>query len=742
MYIPKKKTSVMEDIRRKNKLPAKIKQKLTFTMLDLIASYIISDNKNIRTKGYNNINKLINLLDRSLYQDDADLMRLEFIEAALEARLKHKLIKKEHVIDYIKTVTSSNRFDINIQEISNDEVNYINESITNLLDTAEYSYQMQEFVGLSKEFDNATPYHKKELIEVWKNLVSKTNTNIRMNKIEKDDDEILCLSNGFEDYARRAHAELSDESGYLMTGMQGLNALLGKGFENGRTYCFFGLQGEGKSVTLLDMALQIKRYNKNYKTKDPTKIPAVVYLTLENTKRETLQRFFVQSADVENQYTDYSVDKAIDMMINQGGLVVTDDNPIDIVIKQKSPNSVDTSYLYDLYDDLSDQGFEVICFIIDYLKIINSINGFSSSEERLKLGSVVLELKSIASELDIPVITASQFNRDANSKVDEARNSSIKDTLKYLNRANIGESMLILDNLDGSFTIAPEHSEGIKYLGIKLIKARYKPNLVFLEGARQLHHLYTKPDGIKLMEDVGQKKVSHILNFIEEVQLNPQKPGTIVDKNVTIPDNSNRCKETIIPANEDYKSIKNKDDDNNKENDENNKEKKIFLDENGKELPYNPNWRDEPKYKKVKGIGELFNVDSLPPEQQIRQRMNAKQALDNLNNPSIINLPGPSRYSDEYTLIYDPTGSKEERLAYDYNLMYDKNFTEDQFWMLKDHLDRVKRKEISEDDLSFRPFYHVDKNVTKNPFIKITAVERRASLGHSSVHEMLNKVIS
>ena len=122
--------------------------------------------------------------------------------------------------------------------------------------------------------------------------------------------------------------------------------------------------------------------------------------------------------------------------------------------------------------------------------------------------------------------------------------------------------------------------------------------------------------------------------------------------------------------------------------------------------------------------------------------MNAKQALDNLNNPSIINLPGPSRYSDEYTLIYDPTGSKEERLAYDYNLMYDKNFTEDQFWMLKDHLDRVKRKEISEDNLSFRPFYHVDKNIIKNPFIKITAVERRASLGHSSVHEMLNKVIS
>ena len=51
MHIARKKTSIMEDIRRKNKPNIKIKQKLSFTMLDLIASYIISDNKNIRNKG-------------------------------------------------------------------------------------------------------------------------------------------------------------------------------------------------------------------------------------------------------------------------------------------------------------------------------------------------------------------------------------------------------------------------------------------------------------------------------------------------------------------------------------------------------------------------------------------------------------------------------------------------------------------------------------------------------------------
>ena len=89
-----------------------------------------------------------------------------------------------------------------------------------------------------------------------------------------------------------------------------------------------------------------------------------------------------------------------------------------------------------------------------------------------------------------------------------------------------------------------------------------------------------------------------------------------------------------------------------------------------------------------------MNVDALPPEQQIRIRQNAKEVIDNFNNPKPFILPGPSRYSDEYTVIYDPYGSKEERLAHDYNLMYDKQFTENEFWMLKEHLDKVKRHEL------------------------------------------------
>lgn len=739
MHIARKKTSIMEDIRRKNKPNIKIKQKLSFTMLDLIASYIISSNKSIRNKGYMNIQKLMDILDMNLYQDEPDKIRIEFINAALEARLKYKLTKKEQVIDYIYSSNAQiPKIELNLQEISNDEVDYINESITRLLNTAEFEYQIHEFEGMSKEYDNANPYHKKEIVEDWKNLVGAVHNNIRMNKIEKANDEIFCISKGFQEYARETHNALSDPSHFLHTGIYGLNALLGGGFENSRTYCFFGLQGEGKSTTLLDLALQIKRYNRNYKPKDPTKIPAVVYLTLENSKRETFERFFVQVADAENQYTDYDVDTAIDMMINQGGCVVSDSNPIDIIIKEENSDSVDTSYLYELYDDLADQGFEVICFIVDYLKLINSIKNFSASEERLKLGSVVKEMKAVAKDLDIPIITASQFNREANAKIDEARNSNKVNNIKLLNRANIGESMLILDNIDVNIMLDPEYVKEqcgtVKYMGFKLSKSRNKPLLKKIDGNRSIYQPYTRYDGIKLVEDIGGKP-AYKVNLLDEVELNTE-PKTVVDDKTPVPDNSNRCTETIIPA--EYKPIKEKD--NNEEKVEN--EKKVYLDENGKELAYNPNWRNEPEYKFVKGVGEVFNVDSLPPEQQIRRRKNAKEALDNFNNPKPIELPGPSRYSDEYTFLYDPYGSKEERLAYDYNLMYDKNYTPNEFWMLEDHLNRVKRGLIKEDDLRMRPFQHIDKKVVKNPFIKVNAVDRRVLLEHSPEHELINSILN
>ena len=277
-----------------------IKQKLSQVLLDVLALYVISENRNIRKKGYTNIQDLINILDKNQYKEELELETLAFIKLGLEARLKYNLVKKEQVIDYIRCHNDNVNLKIDTsREISNSEVEYINSQVTAILDTAEYEANILVFSGLADEYNRATPFQKKDIADEWKEQIMYWANKYRLHTVENAEDDIVSLRNGvFEDYAREVHRDMSNPSNKLSTGMVGFNHLLDGGFESGRVYCLYGLQGEGKSTTLLNLAMQIKNYNKRYKPKDRTKTPVVVYLTLENTKKETFNRMFTIATDV------------------------------------------------------------------------------------------------------------------------------------------------------------------------------------------------------------------------------------------------------------------------------------------------------------------------------------------------------------------------------------------------------------------------------------------------------------
>lgn len=718
---------VMSKIRRTHKSvnEAKIKQKLSFVLLDLIASYVVSDNANIRKKGYTNIENLINLLDREQYQDDAFKNRLLFINLALEARLKYNLTSSEEVVDYINNSQAETlRWDLNLREINNDEVEYVNSTVNGLLDNSAFNQLIKEFNELYNDYEVSSVPRQKIIVDQWKDLVAKANNQIRMNKIEKGDEEYFSLSENFDEYTREVHTDLSNPSTKLATGMFGLNCLLNGGFENGRTYCFFGLQGEGKSVTLLNLAKQIKDFNRFYKPKDRTKKPAVVYLTLENRKKETLTRLISIGTGIDNM-EEYEIDEVIKEAKEVGGLVVNDQSPIDIIVKYKPNNSIDTSYLYELYEDLSDRGYEVIAYVVDYLGRLRSIEKYGASEERLKLGSIVNEMKTIAGDLDVPIITASQFNRDASGKIDDARSSnSHKNLVNLLGRQNIAESMLILNNIDAGLMLAPEYiNNGTeKYMGIKLAKARYRPNLEPLNRSTVIHQPFTSPTGISLLTDVGGKPMFK-LDLADAVELNTNiTGGSLVDNKAKIPDNTHRCNllnekpvevktgKSLAQIAKESKNKKNNIDD----------QIKMFKDEHGNEIDYNPNWMNEPKTKHVEGYGDYMNIDALPPEQQMRYRQKIREGYGSNVKTKFDPFPNISRYSDEYTYFYDPEGSKEERMIYDYNLLFGRDFKQEDVPYIRNHINRCKFGLADENKFEYYAFgIYNPRDERPNAFIQI-----------------------
>jgi hypothetical protein len=280
--------------------------------------------------------------------------------------------------------------------------------------------------------------------------------------------------------------------------MQGLNSMLGGGLQPGNVYSFFGLPGEGKTVTLENLLYQIWKYNRGYQCKDKTKKPCIVLLTMENFVRQTVCALFHILTKGKNLKDCKSADEAIQAFKeNSFEFNPDNENSIEIVIKYKPINSVTTDYLYKIVEDLEDEGFETICFLQDYVKRILPV--MATGDPYQDLGNVINDFKTFATLKSLPVVTASQLNREAAKMIDEGRNSNKLDLIKKLGRSNIGESTRIDENLDGTFIITPEvSSDGIRYMGIKMTKHRYEvaPNTVV--SVYQPFH----PDTIALMEDI------------------------------------------------------------------------------------------------------------------------------------------------------------------------------------------------------------------------------------------------
>lgn len=478
----------------------KIDIKFDLPTLNLFCAYVVSENRNINRGHIINMRNLIALLDKEKYNNDTEcLKRLDFIERAMDARLNHNLTNPFMIIKHINGgLLDSDIIDVqSFTSMSNDELKWVNETVS---ETLKYSYiynDIDAFYDAITEFKTSDYRNKGEAVRRFETLINNSQVKFRKSRSESMTEAAFSLKGErFENSIRDIHNQLSNPANKLRCGMQGLNEMLSGGFESGRVTCFFGLPGEGKSTTLLNLAYQIKRYNKDYKPKDPTKIPCIVFLTMENTVRETVERLFTISTASDNTLLDYSADQAIELFRTSGDLRLSEDNPIDIYIKYVPGMSVDTSYLYTLVEDLEDEGYECICVIQDYLKRIRSSTN-NSGDIRLELGAVVNEFKVFATLKDIPVITASQLNRDATKNIDEGRKTNKADLVRILGRSNIGESMLMLENLDAGFLIAPEYdSAGNKYLGIQRIKARFRAT-----NREHIYQPYVPENDIRFIED-------------------------------------------------------------------------------------------------------------------------------------------------------------------------------------------------------------------------------------------------
>ena len=463
---------------------------------------------------------MIEMLDMDKYKNDPEKnKRIVFIRKVLEARLDRNLQDKDMVIKYANGGILDNDFiDVStFRDLSNSEIDWVNETVSSAIKYAFIYDEAPYMADLWNRFLSCDYKTIDSIVREIETATARLNTKFRKAKVESNSDRTFSLTpEVLVSAVTDSWQEVTSSYRKLYTGMQGFNQFIGGGFENTRSYLFLGTTGIGKSMVLLNIVYQLKKYNKGFKPKDPTKRPCIVYFTLENTITETIQRLF-KICTGEDFQKQASPEEAINKFMTEGELYLTDESPIDIIFKYKPNKSEDTSYLYTLVEDLEDEGYEVIALVQDHAKRIRSTE--RNQDLRIELGDIINEFKTFAMIKDIPVITNSHLNRDAARIVDENASKSKSDITRLLGKHNIGESMLMLDNVDFSAIIGSEYDkDGRKWMTFSEIKKRIETYKEYICQPCDVNN------SIKLVEDFYSNVPVFRETMYEGPAMNMNKP--------------------------------------------------------------------------------------------------------------------------------------------------------------------------------------------------------------------------
>lgn len=495
--------------------PEKIALKFDLTMLNMLVGYLFKDSKQITRKALTNMKKLFDILDERVYEGNDKLnARFNFIQRALKAKLELGMENENVMINFCRSDSKDpeNEEIINslpaYKRINYDEIRYINKAITDRLQYSYlYNYKDQIYDAIERldsgDYDSFQEINK-ELFTICRDLLNET----RKTNVMEDVDTFSLDEETYEDNLTDIVNKLRDPARILKTGIRLLNQILAPGYMSKRLYIYMGLPAGFKSGILLKTAQDIKKYNKGVPTKKAGKRKTVLIATMENTVDETVERLFNMTVTTED-IRNFTPKQVIKMLREDGQMMLTDDDDIDIMIKYYPNRSIDTNDLYTIIEEIEDDNREVIALILDYIKRIRPAE--KSKDEKEELKNITNELKTLAIELDIPVITAHQLNRGAASVVDAALESNKEDVGRFVGRSNVGTAWEVMENADWACIINVEKKRGTNqhYLTMKRIKIRYRdPN-----DLSYFNHPFELGNKIRLLDDV------HLETSLSEVSL-------------------------------------------------------------------------------------------------------------------------------------------------------------------------------------------------------------------------------
>lgn len=433
----------------------RIAMKFNRTQLDRTIIALI--NNGFNKKFASNVLRLFKIFKPASYTDDIEKeVRVYLIKQIANIIIEKDIIEKSAIYGFLdidgKYYNESKEIMDSLidQEISESEVVALDATISDQLKYCTIQDKANELIEELQNLQTENFNSLSDQIGILENSIETVNREIKSAResIEDSKQDLNLSNNGFLNYLDKLIEKEKNPSTKVKTGIQYLNRMLNGGFERGRLYCVLATAKAGKSCFLLNCAVWAKIQELNdLKPKDPTKKPVIVYLTMENSVEETVKRLW--NLKFGNDASLATTDKMSAARRLESAGIFTPNNPDlpELRIWYRSNRSISTADLTIMLDDLKKEGSECVFLILDYLKRIRPAE--PNKDLRLELSNVTNELKTIAVENDIPVLTAMQLNRTAFAEIEAA--TSFEEQVRAsekLGASNVGESIDIIQNVD------------------------------------------------------------------------------------------------------------------------------------------------------------------------------------------------------------------------------------------------------------------------------------------------------
>ena len=484
--------------------------------LNIYCEYLLNDSsKYINYANLTNLNDYISRMDtKLLLTNDSKMARYEFIKYYLEARIKKGVISRKMTLKYVMENVDRRYHKIIQREILNSitpdtlkktDIEFINDMIFSQLNVIFLQAYKAPISRLVEDLDTGefgkTSDDCTSAIQLFQSLLNELTKAQRRSK--QDNRFNLTDENHFNAIMSEAWSRLLSDSQYWQTGMQGLNNMLGGGFENGRLYNFIGATGGFKSGLLLNLMKSIKLHNRGHEHKDPNKRPTVLFLSQENNIWETILRIFNIFGTTQS-IRNFTAQEIMEILAKGGFRLVQDDLDLDIEFRYYGNMDIGAADIRGIVEELDNQGREVICVLQDYIERLKPPN--FAADRRIQLNDISNQLHDLAIELDIPIITGSQLNREGVSVIEDMKTSEKHDIGMRMGTKYISESFGMLKNIDVNIAIVVEYDSTEKRFWLSFRKLKFRGDDTGLLDYF-LQPFVGENSKIMLMEDINTEPV-------------------------------------------------------------------------------------------------------------------------------------------------------------------------------------------------------------------------------------------